>query len=145
MINEYYTTEYSGDLKTRHVRISNGRHGHSKTGHFLVQTVLYIKKKKIFLKRSRLVQTIQILDVKTSGFRMNLYLDWSDFGSPLYYTTYQALQLFCPVTKRWSLTLANIYHKVYDVSRLWNSPITQYRAWIESWMSLPFNRSSVVW
>ena len=112
---------------------------------FSLDRFIYKEKFVFFIKRSRLVQTIQLLDVKTSGFRMNLYLEWSDFGSPLYYTTYQALQLFCPVTKRWSLTLANIYHKVYDVSRLWNSPITQYRAWIESWMSLPFNRSSVVW
>ena len=26
------------------------------------------------------------------------------------YTTYQALQLFCPVKKRWPLTRTNIYH-----------------------------------
>ena len=30
----------------------------------------------------------------------------------LYYSTYQALPLFCPIKERWSLTLTNIYHTI---------------------------------
>ena len=43
-----------------------------------------------------------------------------------YYTAYQALQLFCQVKKRWSLTLTNIYHNIsYELLAL---PFLQFGA-----------------
>ena len=46
-----------------------------------------------------------------------------------YFTTYQALQFFCSVEKRWSLTLANIYYSVDIPHNFWDWEIDQQPAW----------------